>query len=93
MLDDKRKKRENLLAQYKQLKELLEPFNEPQQAIQPNLVTKDGELGAELDRMRMLVAKAASRIAQARRNERLSGREETPALDSEGRLSALLDMT
>ena len=93
MLDAERKKREDILAQYKQLKDLLEPFNEPQETIQPNLVTRDGELGAELDRMRMLVAKAASKISQAKRNERLTGREEAPVMDSEEKLSALLDMT
>jgi hypothetical protein len=48
------------LAQYRKLGGLVEPFRDPQVNVQPNLVTKDGELKTELDRMRVLIAKVAS---------------------------------
>ncbi|OJD14726.1 hypothetical protein AJ78_04951 [Emergomyces pasteurianus Ep9510] len=72
-LDNRRKKQQERLAQYKQLKELLEPFKDPQVNIQPNLVTRDSPLGQEIDRMRMLVAKVTSRIDRARVNIELEG--------------------
>ncbi|ODH38384.1 hypothetical protein ACO22_02383 [Paracoccidioides brasiliensis] len=64
-LDNQRKQQQERLAQYKQLRELLEPFKDPQVNIQPNLVTRDSLLGQEIDRMRMLVAKVTSRVGKA----------------------------
>ena len=34
----------------------------PQETVQPNLVTKDGQLGKELDRMRLLLARVSGRV-------------------------------
>jgi hypothetical protein len=34
----------------------------PQDTVQPNLVTKDGQLGRELDRMRILIARVSGRL-------------------------------
>ena len=50
------------LAKYEQLRKLIEPLNEPQKNVQPNLVVKDGELSRELDRMRVLLARVAGRM-------------------------------
>ncbi|EXJ63995.1 hypothetical protein A1O7_00330 [Cladophialophora yegresii CBS 114405] len=50
------------LARYQELKRLLEPLNEPQENGQPNLVTRDGELSQQLDRMRVLMARVMGRI-------------------------------
>lgn len=58
-LNAKRQAQEDQLVQYKQLQQLLEPFKDPQTNVQPNLVTKDGELGKELDRMRILMARVS----------------------------------
>ena len=49
-------------AAYRHLQQLLHPFKSPQATVQPNLVTKDGELGRELDRMRILLAKTIGKI-------------------------------
>ncbi|KKZ62332.1 hypothetical protein EMCG_03250 [[Emmonsia] crescens] len=91
-LDSQRKKQQDRLAQYKQLKELLEPFKDPQMNIQPNLVTRDSPLGQEIDRMRMLVAKITSRIGRAGRSVELEGASQS-MIDPDAKLSAVLDMT
>lgn len=52
------------LQRYRRLRELLQPYEEPQTRIQPNLVTKDGELGRELERMRALLARVTARMGE-----------------------------
>lgn len=54
---------QNKLNQLKALKALLEPYKEPQKNIQPNLVTRNGDLGKELDRMRVLIARVTAAVA------------------------------
>ncbi|KAK2781302.1 hypothetical protein FQN53_000646 [Emmonsiellopsis sp. PD_33] len=91
------------LAQYKQLQELLQPFRDPQTTIQPNLVTRDGQLGQELDRMRMLVAKVTGRVRSGRVDGRFGERgeegdgdgdgEEDVDVDVDARLEKVLEMT
>ncbi|KAI1079757.1 kinetochore Sim4 complex subunit Fta4 [Whalleya microplaca] len=43
---------------------LLAPFAPPHDAVQPNLVTRNGEVEAELERMRVLLVRVAGRVAQ-----------------------------
>jgi hypothetical protein len=50
------------LARYRRLQEMLEPYKNPQENIQPNLVTRDGELSREMDRMRVLLARVTARM-------------------------------
>lgn len=45
---------------------MIAPFADPQQSVQPNLVTKDGPLAAELERTRLLAAKLAYQIEKSR---------------------------
>lgn len=93
-LDVERKKREDRLLQYKRLKSLLEPFEDPLNTIQPNLATRDGELRAELDRMRMLLAKVASKVGKIQSDPQNSEKEEGEAImDTDDKLARLLDMT
>ncbi|KAJ9254386.1 kinetochore Sim4 complex subunit Fta4 [Paecilomyces variotii] len=91
-LDEQRQQQQRRLAEYKRLQALLEPFKDPQSNIQPNLVTRDGELGKELDRMRMLVARVAGRVSQSK-SLRQEDTGNATYLDTEQKLSALLDMT
>ena len=93
-LDKRRTQRQQRLNQLRQLEKLLQPFKQPQQNIQPNLIVRDGELAQELDKMRMLVARVGGRIGQKKR-KRDDGKESstTYSLGSEQRLEALLDMT
>lgn len=92
-LDNRRQEKQKQLAQYKQLEDLLEPFKNPQENIQPNLLTRDAELVRELDKMRMLVARVAGRVNSSRVIRTDDGSEMIPSTDSEERLAALLDMT
>ncbi|QSS59490.1 hypothetical protein I7I51_08925 [Histoplasma capsulatum] len=91
-LDKQRKKQQERLTQYRLLRELLEPFKDPQINIQPNLVTRDSPLGQEIDRMRMLVAKVTSRVGRGGRNAELEGASQS-INDHDAKLSAVLDMT
>ncbi|EGC49004.1 conserved hypothetical protein [Histoplasma capsulatum var. duboisii H88] len=91
-LDKQRKKQQERLTQYRLLRELLEPFKDPQMNIQPNLVTRDSPLGQEIDRMRMLVAKVTSRVGRGGRNVELEGASQS-INDHDAKLSAVLDMT
>ncbi|KAI9812899.1 MAG: hypothetical protein M1827_004417 [Pycnora praestabilis] len=61
-LSAQRQAQQQKMAQYKHLQRLLEPLKDPQKNVQPNLVTRDGELGPELDRMRMLMARVAGKV-------------------------------
>jgi Kinetochore complex Fta4 of Sim4 subunit, or CENP-50 len=92
-LDNRRHAQQKRLAQYKQLESLLEPFKNPQENIQPNLVTRDGELVREIDRMRMLVARVAGRINNTRVIQTGDVSDTIPSTDPEDRLAALLDTT
>lgn len=51
------------LSSHKYLQNLLEPLDNPQANIQPNLVTKDGDMSRELDRMRVLLARVTAKVS------------------------------
>ncbi|KAL4809360.1 kinetochore Sim4 complex subunit Fta4 [Aspergillus unguis] len=91
-LDDQRQQRQRRLDQLRLLQRLLEPFREPQNSVQPNLATRDGELVRELEKMRMLVARVSGRIAQSKANTNAGESDASYALSSEQKLAALLDM-
>ncbi|KAL4873759.1 hypothetical protein BDV12DRAFT_52813 [Aspergillus spectabilis] len=90
-LDNLRQQRQRRLDQLRQLQRLLEPFREPQTNVQPNLVTRDGELARELEKMRMLVARVSGRIARSQTDNE-GGNDASYVLGSEQKLAALLDM-
>jgi hypothetical protein len=54
-LNDRRKAARDRLEQYKAVSKLLEPFRGEDAELQHNLVTKNGEVEKELERMRMLM--------------------------------------
>lgn len=62
-LSEKRDTLMTKLARYQHLCRLLAPLDEPQTNVQPNLVTRDGELAQELDRMRVLLARVTGKVA------------------------------
>ena len=88
-LDQRRQERRRRLSQLQELQNLLEPFKDPQKNIQPNLITRDGELFRELDKMRMLTARVGARINQKRKR---SGHEVQSAQGFDKKLEAALDM-
>lgn len=92
-LDQQRQQRQRRLDQLQHLHRLLEPFANPQKDIQPNLVTRDGELAQEIERMRMLVARVGGRIAQQKPAGRNAQSEEEYVLPgSDRRLDDLMDL-
>lgn len=54
-LNEKRRVAREKLKQYKAAKQLLNPFQGEEAGLQDNLVTKNGEMERELERMRMLM--------------------------------------
>ena len=56
------------VALYKLLQELLEPFKNAQDTIQPNLATRGGELEKELERLKILMVRAGEKIERLSRN-------------------------
>jgi hypothetical protein len=61
-LSTKRDKLKNRLARYRDMEKLTEPLGNAKENVQPNLVTRDGELGRELERMRVLLARVSGRV-------------------------------
>ncbi|KAI5307108.1 hypothetical protein KEM56_004452 [Ascosphaera pollenicola] len=59
------------LNQHRKLESLLKLFERPLENIQPNLVTRDGELSGEIEKMRMLIAKVVLKMGRERREGRL----------------------
>ncbi|CAI7674033.1 unnamed protein product [Penicillium manginii] len=92
-LDEKRQKRQRRRDQLQHLRRLLEPFEEPPRDIQPNLVSRDGELVQELEKMRMLMARVGGRIAQQKNRGHILENEEGEYFfpGSDQRLEALLN--
>lgn len=89
-LDQLRQQRHRRLEQLQYLQQLVKPFQNPQENVQPNLITRDGELAQELEKMRMLVARVGGRVAQQKPKK--STQEEDYLLPgSAQRLDALLD--
>lgn len=90
-LDARRQAQKQELARYRQLQQLLEPFRDPQVNVQPNLVTKDGELKTELDRMRVLIARVASGLQGLEGNEGANEKvEEERERSAEEKLAAVM---
>ncbi|KAG2415259.1 hypothetical protein HFD88_006450 [Aspergillus terreus] len=92
-LDQRRQQRQRRLDQLQRLQQLLEPFRNPSDTIQPNLVTRDGDLVQELEKMRMLVARVGGRIHQRKRDH--DSHEDQPSYPlpgSDEKLEALFDM-
>jgi hypothetical protein len=65
-LNERKRQAESTVARLRQMKELLEPFraDEEGRGVQENLVTRDGEVEKELERMRMLLARVGGRVGQ-----------------------------
>jgi hypothetical protein len=72
-LNERRHALKRKLEQYRQLQKLLKPLKNPQESVQPNLVTRDSLLADELAKSKALGIRVAGGIA--RMNER-GGSEE-----------------
>ena len=67
-LSERRRAARERVEGYRKMKALLEPFGE-EGAVQENLVTKNGEVEMELERMRMLMLRVERGINGLERNE------------------------
>jgi hypothetical protein len=65
------------LTTYRTLLSLLEPYRNPSQNVQPNLVGRDAPLAAELAKTRTLAIRVAGRVS-----EKLGGLEVHSAVES-----------
>jgi hypothetical protein len=92
-LAEQRDQQQQRLARYKQLQTLLEPFANAQENIQPNLVTRDGELGRELERMRILLARVTGRVEEMKDAGVVSHSDGTTAASNQQKLAAVMDGT
>ena len=92
-LAEQRGQQQQRLERYKQLQTLLEPFTNAQENVQPNLVTRDGELGKELERMRILLARVTGRVSEMRDQGLVSHSDGTTAVSNEQKLAAVMDLT
>jgi hypothetical protein len=63
-LTQQRRDAQQRLKRYKHLQDLLRPYEDAQEHIQPNLVTKDGELAREMEKMRSLLVRVGARMGQ-----------------------------
>ena len=66
------------LARYEEMKQLIAPLDEPQKNVQQNLVTRDGELSRELDRMRVLLARVTGRVKDVGLSTRADSETKAP---------------
>lgn len=89
-LNEKRRAAKERLEQHKHIKSLLQPFNE---GVQENIVTKNGEVEKELERMRMLMFRVERGLGALR--ERDGGGEEMEIDFDEGekKVAALLELS
>jgi hypothetical protein len=92
-LAKQRDQQQQRLGRYKQLQTLLEPFTNAQENVQPNLVTRDGELGRELEKMRILLARVTGRISEMKGHGLVSHSDGTTAVSDEQKLAAVMDLT
>ncbi|KAF2851853.1 hypothetical protein T440DRAFT_422609 [Plenodomus tracheiphilus IPT5] len=63
-LSAQRQTLQNRLTMYRTLLTLLEPYRQPKENIQPNLVWKDAPLAPELAKMRTLAIRVAGRVGE-----------------------------
>lgn len=67
------------------------PFDDPKGNVQPNLVTSSGELGKELERMRLLAARLAAQVERVKQDEvKQSEEDEDLGMADEEKLRRLI---
>ena len=84
--EDQRRK----LEQYRALAKLLEPYENAQENIQPNLVGRDAELSRELERMRVLLARVQGKAKLAGLGSRRNQDEKREERSQQDRLNSVM---
>ncbi|RFU33326.1 hypothetical protein B7463_g3001, partial [Scytalidium lignicola] len=78
-LSEKRGAARQRVEKYKSLREVLSPFEGPEAGLQSNLVTRDGEIERELERMKMLMVRVERGLSGLEKRE-----EDEMEVDGEG---------
>ncbi|MCJ1410259.1 hypothetical protein MMC19_004344 [Ptychographa xylographoides] len=91
VLAEKRAERTKKLEQMKHLRRLLGPFAHAPENVQPNLVTRDGELGTELEKMKILVARLAEKMGGLHKMSWTDVGQVEESLDTTGKMDAILN--
>ncbi|KPI43238.1 uncharacterized protein AB675_6850 [Cyphellophora attinorum] len=93
-LTQQRRDAQQRLKRYKHLQDLLRPYEDAQEHIQPNLVTRDGELAREMEKLRSLLVRVGARMGQhggaTGHRERPEEEEQPQALSFDRRLDVLM---
>ncbi len=90
-LNQRRAELKARIAKYKEHKKMLELLDDPKENVQENLCTKDGDVEAELQRMRMLLARVQGRLETQDEGQSHDDGMELDAVDGEKRVKALFD--
>ncbi|KAK0752338.1 kinetochore Sim4 complex subunit Fta4 [Schizothecium vesticola] len=89
-LDARREGARARVVRLQRMKGLLAPFEDAAETVQENLVTRNGEVEAEMQRMRMLLARVGGRVGQLKEGQQGAGEEGEGGIDEEGRKVGLL---
>ena len=80
------------IAKYKKLRDELEPFGDVRGSVQENLCTRDGPVEAELQKMRMLLARVKGRLENMDESRMGEGEEmDLDDVDEAKKVSMLFD--
>lgn len=92
-LSERRDTMKKRLAQYRHLKKLLEPLDEPQKNVQPNLVTRDGELSQALDKMKVLLARVTEGVGKTQESRGTGSMlADTTSLNDQQKLKQVMEL-
>lgn len=79
-------------AYYSNIKGFVQPFENPAESVQPNLVTSSGRIGEELAEMKILAAKLAATIEEVNMRKKSGPAEGMAELSEDQRLKLLLGL-
>lgn len=88
-LQSRRAELQKKLASYRHLQSLMEPFKDPQNCIQPHLVTRDGPLADEMTKSKALGIRVAGRLAGMEEPD-AGGDDDDLMIDENEKLAAVL---
>ncbi|RYP03723.1 hypothetical protein DL764_004947 [Monosporascus ibericus] len=83
-LASRRRESRERVDRLRRMQALLAPFADAAQQVQPNLVTRNGEVEKELERMRVLLVRVAGRVAQLPDGSRGAGVDDEAMMNAEG---------
>ncbi|KAH8808023.1 kinetochore Sim4 complex subunit Fta4 [Xylogone sp. PMI_703] len=83
-LSEKRRVARERVERYKGLREALSPFAGTEAGLQSNLITRDGEVEKELERMKMLMVRVERGLSGLEKKDDEEGEEEDDGMEIDG---------